>query len=163
MTPFATAVLSPCGTYRYHLTRCWGHGALMPIIMLNPSTADAYLDDRTIGRCKAFADREGLSGISVCNLYAFRSRHPSDLLRAADPVGPDNATWLETLAGMAVANDTPVVCAWGGSMGATAATGHALSILRRVGAKTQCLGLNKDGTPKHPLFVGGNVPFEVFS
>jgi len=36
--------------------------------MLNPSTADETDDDRTIGRCVAFAQTWGAGGIVVCNL-----------------------------------------------------------------------------------------------
>ena len=73
------AVISECGRYRYMLTRQWagGHTStgtwLLPIIMLNPSTADASIDDPTIRRCAAFAKREGWHGIRVVNLFAFRA------------------------------------------------------------------------------------------
>lgn len=40
------AILSPCRTYRYELTRRWQEGSqLAGWIMLNPSTADANIDD----------------------------------------------------------------------------------------------------------------------
>lgn len=50
------ALISQCGQYRYWLTRIWDETIRpLPIIMLNPSTADASIDDPTIRRCISFA------------------------------------------------------------------------------------------------------------
>jgi hypothetical protein len=65
-----TAIISECGRYRYRLTREWGDGPLLTFAMLNPSTANAEIDDPTIRRCMSFGRREGASGISVFNLFA---------------------------------------------------------------------------------------------
>jgi hypothetical protein len=43
-----SAVLSVDGLYRYRLSRAWGRGPSLAFIMLNPSTADAGIDDPTI-------------------------------------------------------------------------------------------------------------------
>ena len=45
------ALISPDGRYRYWLTRQWGEGMRVCWVMLNPSTADASIDDPTIRRC----------------------------------------------------------------------------------------------------------------
>src|SRR5688500_18287560 len=106
------ATLSACGRYRYHLERRWATHVL-PIVMLNPSTADAEIDDPTIRRCMGFAKRDGYGGIAVCNLYALRSPSPDDLWRADDPYGPDNGEALRRLALYASVNTLPILCAWG--------------------------------------------------
>lgn len=55
MTPLphmkCAAVLSSCGTYRYTLERWWDR-TRKPLVffLLNPSTADASTDDRTLRR-----------------------------------------------------------------------------------------------------------------
>ena len=71
-----SAIISPCGRYRYRLDRRWGDGRTMGFIMLNPSTADAENDDPTIRRCIGFAKREGCDAIAVVNLYALREGRP---------------------------------------------------------------------------------------
>ena len=89
------AVLSPCGAYRYLLTRRFGPGKkLATFVMLNPSTADAERDDATIRKCVGFARSWGCAGLQVVNLFAFRATDPTDLRMADDPVGPENDVWL---------------------------------------------------------------------
>ncbi len=63
--------------------------------MLNPSTADASVDDPTIRRCMGFSRRLGYQGMVVVNLFAWRSPKPSELSKADDPVGPDNNWHIE--------------------------------------------------------------------
>lgn len=149
----SSAILSPCGSYRYRLVRQWGVGALLPFVMLNPSTADATADDPTIRRCIGFARREGADGIMVNNLFALRATDPADLLHHPDPHGPDNGRHLASLA--AAPN---VVCAWGAEPMA-AQKGLALAaVLRRSGVRVTCLGITKQGHPRHPLYVRADQP-----
>ena len=64
-----SAVLSDCGNYRYQLHRTWDES--LPkcmFMMLNPSTADADIDDNTIRRCIGFAKLWGYGGLMVGNL-----------------------------------------------------------------------------------------------
>jgi hypothetical protein len=56
----SAAVVSECGLYSYSLTRRWAHGPKALFVMLNPSTADAMVDDPTIRRCIGFARRQGV-------------------------------------------------------------------------------------------------------
>jgi hypothetical protein len=155
-----SAVISECGKYRYRLERRWGDGPLLPFVMLNPSTADAENDDRTIRRCMAFARREGFSGIIVANLHAYRSKHPSVLAVTPDPTGPDNDDWLRNLARGAFADGVGVVCAWGVWHGP--GVDRSLIIIRSSGALTVCLGRTKDNFPRHPLYVKSDQPLEPY-
>jgi hypothetical protein len=149
---FKAALISPCGRYRYWLKRSWDPGAWsLPIIMLNPSTADSEVDDPTIRRCMSFAKREKYGGIFVVNLFAYRATDPTELLRAADPIGPSNDHWLREAIGHASGD---VLCAWGAASGEQGAR-----VLRMCGATAKCLGKTKEGHPRHPLYVKSDQPF----
>ena len=56
-------------------------------LMLNPSTATEDVSDRTLTKCKRFADRWGYSILRIVNLFAFRTSEPKDLGRVNDPAG----------------------------------------------------------------------------
>jgi len=155
------AIISPCGLYRYRLSRSWANGAHLTFIMLNPSTADANVDDPTIRRCMGFARREGVSGIHVVNLFAFRATKPEDMANAVDPEGPENARYLADAAELASHSGLPLVCAWGSHW---MASDRAESVVRGIGchASLSCLGTTKSGAPRHPLYVKGNAPLVLF-
>jgi hypothetical protein len=142
-----TAELSADGVYRYRLSREWDRAlGRVTFVMLNPSVADGLVDDRTIGRCMNFADSWGLGGIDVMNLFAFRATDPQVMKRSADPVGPDNYRYLVE----AIATAPMIVCAWGGHADARRVS-HFKELA--AGRELLCLGVNRDGSPKHPLYV----------
>lgn len=148
----ATATFSACRTYRYALTRQWNDRPLAVFVMLNPSTADAFTEDATIRRCVGFARSWTAGGILVLNLFALRATDPKLLYGHADPVGPDNDDVIATH----LAADEPVgpvIAAWGvhGVLGGRGE--RVASLLRARGARPLCLGLTKDGHPRHPLYV----------
>lgn len=146
------AVLSPCGTYRYLLRRGWSDEKPLGVVMLNPSTADAAADDNTIRRCAAFARSFGHGGVLVANLFAYRATRPGDLALAADPVGPDNFRYV----GMLLEQVDYVLCAWGAN-GALLGQGRTMGEFLAARTKMYCLGTNRDGSPKHPLYVRSSM------
>lgn len=158
------ALISSCGQYRYWLTREWDEGSFsLPIIMLNPSTADASEDDPTIRRCIAFAKREGFGGVRVMNLFAFRSPSPVAMKASADPIGPESFRHFETLFAHVASNtEHPVLCAWGSHGGHMGRDAAIIKEARYFGARLVCLGTTKDGHPRHPLYVKGDQAFEPF-
>lgn len=145
------AVLSDCGTYRYRLTRQWNSGAFrLTWVMLNPSTADAEVDDPTIRRCMGFARAWGYGGIVVVNLFALRATDPRELREHDAPVGPENDEHIRKVA----SDGAPVICAWGANVFAAERAASVLEILRHAqGAGVRCLGTTKGGAPRHPLYV----------
>src|SRR5258705_6115374 len=93
-----SAIISPCGTYRYLLTRqaesMWPMKPTALFVMLNPSIAGSTLDDPTIRRCRGFAKLWDRNDLAVANLYALRSTSPAALWVHPDPVGADNDGYL---------------------------------------------------------------------
>jgi hypothetical protein len=149
------ARISDCGMFRYSLARYWGPKRGLVFVMLNPSIADADVDDPTIRRCMGFARRDGYDGISVLNLYAYRATDPRSLLSCPDAVGPGNDVYLRLTLTEQARRGTPVVAAWG----ATAEldrVGQVLNLVPKV--DWRCLGVTKQGAPRHPLYVRGDQP-----
>jgi len=160
----ATADISPCGLYRYDLTRVWWDAPAFGIvtwIMLNPSKANAFDDDPTIRKCMGFAKTWGRGGIRVVNLFALRATDPCDLTRRVDddpePIGLENDGAIRAAIQEARG---PVVAAWG-------AHRHPLLGDRVEAVMTWaqaykrdllCIGRTKSGAPKHPLMPTYQTP-----
>lgn len=143
----SSAVISKCERYRYRLERRWGRGSYCLFVMLNPSTADASKDDPTIRKCVGFAKRWGHAALVVVNLFAWRATDPHELTAAEDPVGGENDGYLIR----AAAGAGTIVAAWGrhGRL-----RNRDVQVKRLLEHHTlNALGSNKDGTPKHPLYV----------
>src|SRR3546814_4944738 len=50
-----------------------------------------------------------------------------------------------------------VICGWGKPGALNGRHDAVVSMLRNAGTELHSLGINKDGTPKHPLYVGYDV------
>lgn len=127
-------------------------------LMLNPSTADATLDDPTIRRCRGFAKGWGMGGLVVVNLFAFRATSPAALKSSADPVGPENDDAIHD----AVVGSRAVVAAWGVHGRLLGRADQVLGLLREIGREPMCLGVTKDGYPRHPLYVRRDARLAAF-
>ena len=157
---------SPCGRYRFVLERRLTPmmpGPTCNFIMLNPSTADEYLDDPTIRRCKRFARSWGYSDLIVTNLSPLRATDSAEL-RAAGPepeeIVQENLQELMRCADLA----DRVVAAWGTHGVWEGRDRTALQTLQPWGTKLFCLRLTKEGHPQHPLYVKADtepVRFEL--
>jgi hypothetical protein len=150
------AYISECGKYRYWLSRDWDDSlSTICFVMLNPSTADADVDDPTIRRCIGFAKAWGFGGLEVRNLFAFRATDPDTLPRVADPVGPEGNDYLVGAKALST-----VVCAWGNKGALMGRNAQALRLL--TGKPLHCLGVTNAGHPKHPLYLAASTPLIPF-
>lgn len=67
----SSAEISACGDFRFQLTRVWDEASPQVCwIGLNPSTADASINDPTIRRMMGFSRQWKCGGIVVVNLFA---------------------------------------------------------------------------------------------
>ncbi len=149
------AVISPCGLYRYRLTRQWGNGEqTVAFVMLNPSTADADTDDPTLRRCIGFAKAWGFGSLRVVNLFAYRATDPRQMRKAADPVGRDNPMHLDE----ALRDCQRIVAAWGND-GLYRDRGDmfTFSFYKARRDDLLCFGTTNLGQPKHPLYLPANA------
>lgn len=145
------AVIDPTGMYRYSLTRIWNPDLQRVLfIMLNPSTADNYLDDPTIRRCIGFSKSWGYGSLEVVNLFAFRATNPDELKKCVDPIGPDNDNYINRAADQA----KQIVMAWGTKGSLFQRDKEVMKVLSRY--ITLCIAVTKDGHPKHPLYIASD-------
>jgi hypothetical protein len=126
---------------------------LVTFVMLNPSTADAFADDRTIAKCIRFARAWGADSLRVVNLFALRATKPKELYKCggAEFAG-HNVTNDTTIRAAAIAA-WRVVAAWG----THGKLWHRHELVRGAtgpldGIELHHLGLSDDGYPKHPLY-----------
>ena len=143
---YKDAVLSEDGVYRYELYRRWADNTRPVLwVMLNPSTADAEIDDPTIRRVIGFSQSWGFQAAIVCNLFALRATNPQALRTHSDPVGPDNDDYLMR----AVCASDRIVVAWGAHPFASSRAAWVKKLL----PNSHCLGVTKEGHPRHPLYA----------
>ena len=136
--------------YRYQLWRQWDKAKeFVTFIGLNPSTANATQDDPTIRRVIRFAASWGFGGVYMVNLFAFVSTDPTVLLQdQEEKIGPKNDWAIAD----AVARSKRVIFAWGSFN----VNGRDQVIINKY-PQGEALLVNQDGTPRHPLYVPGNV------
>lgn len=170
------ANISADGKYRYSLVREWRLKTHNPanwltidkelaweepkpcvFIMLNPSTADADIDDPTIRKCVGFASRWEYEKLIVLNLFAYRATKPAVLLRLHDvdnPFGDDNQAEVEK----SIHRAGRIVCAWGSHGRHLEQDRTMLGWLDKAGVhRLYALGYDAKGNPRHPLMV----PYET--
>lgn len=153
-----TASISNCKQYRYRLGRIFGDGPELMFIMVNPSTADADIDDQTIKKCVGFAKANGFGSILVGNKFAYRSTDVKKLREVEDPIGPDNDEHLKAM----MARATMVVVGWGQlSKLPESLRGRWKDVVRladEAGHRLHTIGINADKHPKHPQMTGYSEP-----
>jgi hypothetical protein len=158
------AWLSTCGTYRWTLTRTWDDRPVLLVVMFNPSTADAAIDDPTITLLCNIAAHNGYGGIVVVNLIPLRSSKPKPAIEMTrwdvTREWSDRDRLQENLGviAKAAARAGAVLLAWG-ALG-DRCSDWTETVLEEVeanlpgGAQVLCLGKTKAGYPLHPLARG---------
>lgn len=155
------AIFSPDRKYRYVLRRTWDERLVhMVFIMLNPSDANEDKDDSTIRRCIGFAKREGFGGIEVVNLFAKVSSipHPAKGWTPGD-IGPENNEHLLKTISLQIGR---IVVAWGANA-PNWRVDELDELFKLKGIHVYCLGVTKDGCPRHPLYVRADEQMQGWS
>lgn len=154
------AKFSTCRKYRYDLLRIWQDDDenIISFIGLNPSTADEVVNDPTVFRCQKRAKSLAFSGMHMLNIFAYRDTDPKGMKKALDPIGQDNDNTLIEVCKRSV----KIVCCWGNHGVYLERSSHVRKLLTPFADKIYCLGLNKNGEPKHPLYLSDATPLLVF-
>lgn len=162
MTMHRSAVISKDGMFRYRLSRQWRFGSCIERvlwIMLNPSTADAEVDDPTIRRIIRYSKDWGYGALDVVNLFALRCTNPKELklprippyeCDVHGPIGCDNKKHVyKSLIDPRV---TLVMGAWGNG-GAYRQRGRWMRhFVGEQNRELYTLGHTNAGEPLHPLY-----------
>lgn len=154
-----SAVLSPCGTWRYVLERTVNDRGLTYLFAgVNPSKADALKNDHTSSKWIGFVERWGGWRYLAINPFAFRATDVRELQHAADPIGPDNDLHIERAIRQA---DVLVPC-WGNRQKLPEPLrprlDAVLAMLVASGKPVMCFGLTAGGDPLHPLTLSYKTP-----
>lgn len=173
-----TAVLSPCGLFRYRMGR--GPFNVLPLLEpaadgvhelrgkvigffgVNPSRADANRDDNTSKKWIGFCKRWGAERYIAGNVFAYRATDVTELATVDDPFGPDIGDHTTDIINEA---DILVPC-WGDTSKVPAKLQFAFDILLDAlvssGKPVMHFGLTKAGDPAHPLMLAYDTPLLPF-
>lgn len=157
MSELNGAIFSSDGKHRFSLWRtlddCGGPSILL--IGLNPSTANKDRNDPTITREMGFARSMGFSKLYKGNLYSYVTAYPKELTIE------NCAKWDEenkiSLSAMARASLTVVLCCGNNGILNNKCREIAEFIKPFNPNPLMCFGINKNGQPKHPLYLSKNT------
>ena len=153
---YTSAIFSEDKMFRYELWRWWDKSK--PFVMfigLNPSTADETNDDPTIRRCIGFAQDWGYGGLCMTNLFALRATDPKVMLNFPKSIGPDNDEHLIMVSDKA----GKIIAAWGIHGSHRNRDKEVMAFIPDM----FCLGITKNGNPKHPLYIKKDKKLELFN
>lgn len=146
------ALLSPSRTYRYILSRSWCSSSTpnqLIVIGLNPSKADARVDDPTVKKLIFITRRFGYNALMLLNLFAYRATDPKELLKVEDPIGPMNNEILESYC----SGIGDIVLAWGNGGTYMERGREVMNMLLPTNKLLKCFGKTGQGHPCHPLYL----------
>lgn len=143
------AAFSECRKYRYALWRIWDKTLpCIQFIGLNPSTANETKSDPTITRVIGFATSWGYGGVYMTNLFSFVTAYPKELI-LPEAQDKSNDMWLQNIGEKC----NMVVFAWGNFKQAR----EQALIVEKYFPDAYALVINRDGSPRHPLYVKADV------
>lgn len=152
-----TAIISPCGKFRYRLERdVQMDGLTFAYFGINPSTADAMRDDATVRKWIGFTKANGGRRFIVGNVSAFRATDVREL--AAALISPaQHRQNLDHIQRIITDADILVPC-WGNRSKAPRHMHNdfdtVLAMLLTSGKPVRHFGLTASNDPKHPLMLG---------
>ena len=111
--------------------------------MLNPSVGNETYDDKTIKRLIVFAKKFGYGGFYIGNIFPNVNTKVDDLYLDLSHDKKKNRKHVSSMIG----KSESVVYAWGKTID------NPPSWIDKIVAKPLCFGFNKNGTPKHPLYL----------
>lgn len=160
------AYFSDCGRYRHAIWRTWSPAWTdAPFALfagMNPSMAEAEVDDPTVRKEMLFTRAMGLAHYVKVNIMDYRATDPKALLAAGVvPCSDRNLRIIESAAWRA----DRIILAWGAlPKPLRIHADRALTTLRAVVGQRavmfggpvvalECMGRTASGAPRHPLYL----------
>jgi hypothetical protein len=143
-----SALFSDDRKYRFVLWRIWNNQ--LPKVMfigLNPSTANEDSNDPTIRRVISFAKSWGYGGVYMLNLFTYVSAYPEQLKTDNNPLYMADEYLTRYAESVHM-----IIFAWGNFPIAESRGRYISGMLNGY-----CLGKNKNGSPKHPLYISSDI------
>ena len=155
----SSAVISPCGTWRYRLDRTvQPKGLVFLFCGVNGSTATGEEEDQTTMKWRGFTLRNNGARYIAINPFAFRATDVRELATAVDPVGPDNTRYVVE----ALAEADIIVPCWGNRSKVPQQLRWRFDAMMqrfiKSGKPIKTFGLTQSDDPKHPLMLGYDTP-----
>ena len=127
----------------YQLWRIWDDNKpYLLYILLNPSFADSKNDDRTVSKLINFTKKFGYGGFYLGNLHSYVTPYPKILKDKIIAKDKFNISHLKIMKKKC----EKVVFAWGNF-------GYLPQWLEVMIENPMCFKKNKNGSPKHPLYL----------
>lgn len=156
-------ILSNCRSYRYILYRknpLSSSNKSIVFVMINPSTADENINDATIKKCLKIAEHHDCEHIYVVNLIPYRSKDVNEVEEFINSLSNESLTKMNQdnwnyINGILEQNkDSIIICGWGKYDKVNGTYHQAYQFYQKYkNFNLKCLKVNKDESPKHPLFV----------
>lgn len=156
------AVISDCGRFRERLWRIWSDRPRLMFVGLNPSTAGPEVNDNTVDWLMGWALANGFGGLEIANAYTFRTAYPAELRAARYPTSCGSLAMLVALAKVIDAEGGRVATGWGTKIQPNHESDLVVD-LEIAGVLLYRWGVNKGGSPKHPLYLSQSVQLERWS
>ena len=145
--------------HRFKLSRVWNTDKpIFTYVGLNPSTADAQKDDTTIKKLIGITKYNGGGGFIICNLFSLISPNPyiltiTDIEITSPPINDKKIK-------SCIKRSDKVILMWG----VNGKTGRRCDsfLYYFINQNFYCLGINNDGSPKHPLYIRTNTKFKRY-
>jgi hypothetical protein len=162
-----SAIISPCGHFRLRLERDVAmEGITIAYFGVNPSTADASINDQTVGKWIGFTKINGGRRFIVGNVSAYRATNVKELAQVLITPAQhrENLDHIQQI----IADADLLVPCWGRRDKAPKHMRNdfdmVLALLLTSGKPVRHFGLTAGGDPKHPLFLSYDtklMPFET--
>lgn len=157
-----SAIISTCGKHRYRLERdvCdpFEGSKVFAFFGINPSTADAAIDDATVRKWRGFTTRNNGHRFIVGNVFSYRATDVNELSKTHEYRGPDYFKHINNI----IENADVLIPCWG-SRAKLPRTLYCfieetLGVILNSGKPVLHFGLTISGDPKHPLMLGYSTP-----